>query len=156
MVFYSAQDFAARRAGAWGADTLARRVDRSSSLEAALPGRLLCLARAATRWVLAADGKAAMLVEGHGVWESSEHMPLERRLRASLGESRGVDEAPGLVGAAEYEDDLVSYFYLVLLFGWDARLESGDGRRCVVVTHDGRITACADDGIDFAVSWIDS
>jgi hypothetical protein len=63
-------------------------------------------------------------------------MPLFERLRQAFGESRPVDEAPGLLVSPSEADDGISVLLLALLFVWDCHVVSGTGTDAVFVSHD--------------------
>jgi hypothetical protein len=71
-----------------------------------------------------------------GIWPSSEHLPLYRRFRQSLGEQRPIEEAPAQVVDAGSSEDGVSLIVLNCLFLWDCWILSASGEYGVFLCHD--------------------
>jgi hypothetical protein len=69
------------------------------------------------------------------VWPSSEHMPLFTRLRAAIGETRPLIEAPGHAINPADSDDAVSLLAICMFFSWGAHLIHGSGRDAIEVDH---------------------
>ena len=87
-------------------------------------------------WLLEPQSDVLLWLGAWDVWPSSGHMPLFERLRQAFGESRPVDEAPGLLVSPSEADDGISVLLLALLFVWDCHVVSGTGTDAVFVSHD--------------------
>jgi hypothetical protein len=70
------------------------------------------------------------------VWPSSGHVPLILRLRESPGESRGLEDAPGILITREEIDDGISILILALQFYWDCLVVGASGSLAFFTSHD--------------------
>ena len=84
------------------------------------------------------DSAAELLIwlDDWDVWPSSQHMPLFRRFRESLGEHRPLIETPGHLLVPTEAEDGVSILIVALQFIWNCHVLSGSGREAVFVSHD--------------------
>lgn len=71
-----------------------------------------------------------------GVWPSSQHMPLYTRLRRSFGDEEHLHTAPGHLFKFEEKDDLISFVYLCVVFGWDFSLTTNTDQARIFGSHD--------------------
>ncbi|HEV2968862.1 MAG TPA: hypothetical protein VGY55_02660 [Pirellulales bacterium] len=81
----------------------------------------------------------------HGVWPSSENMAIFDGYRSSLGETRPLDEAPGLVFDHTDLQALECLLALTLYFYWDSSLLDGAGKVLFKTGHDEWLSVCAKD-----------
>jgi hypothetical protein len=73
-----------------------------------------------------------------GIWPSFENRHLFRRLRASYGETRDIQDAPGhLLELPSEHDDLISYLDIALQFGWGGYLLVRPTMTMMFFSHDG-------------------
>ena len=70
------------------------------------------------------------------VWPSSENWHLYERLRASYGDSRDLDDAPGHVFREYERADCVTFVQLAVMCGWDAYLYGWPAYGKVFISHD--------------------
>lgn len=77
-----------------------------------------------------------LFISETGIWESSENWYLYYRLRASYGDVDTLDEIPGHLFSPSEFADMVSFVYLVILFGWQATLHSETDEVRVEISHD--------------------
>jgi hypothetical protein len=116
---------------------------RDGSLEM-LPARsILYRTRVAFGWVLKSRPSQLLLwIREYGIWESSEHRPLEQALRSRLPNAGSVETHSGILGNVsdpQDRDDLISFMYLAINFGWGISLIGNVGDRVVHVNHDGHL-----------------
>ena len=76
-------------------------------------------------------------VTEYGIWPSSENRHLYYRLRASYGDLRELQAAPGHEFLDYETADLVTFVDLVIQFGWGAYLLPIVGQACIFISHDG-------------------
>lgn len=140
-------------------------IARPRSYENLPAGHVLFFAKAALRWVIEGAGvterasEVLLWVREYDIWPSSEHLPLEKALRERWPDSGTHETRPGLLAAPSdprQHDDLVSYAYLAMNFGWGITLAGNRGGRVVHANHDGFLWALADDAADRAVAerWL--
>lgn len=87
-------------------------------------------------------------IREYGIWLDSECRPLEQNLRDRWPDAGTVETHPAMVADAsdpKDRDDLVSFMYLALNFGWGVTLAADRGGRVVHANHDGFLWAVAPD-----------
>ena len=70
------------------------------------------------------------------VFPSSGHMPIVRRIRQALAESRSLDETPPMCFPPDELEDALSFLVASTLFFWDCLLVGGQSQRGIFVSHD--------------------
>lgn len=81
-----------------------------------------------------------LIINEYGIWSSSEHAPLYYKLK---GDDLPLKDFPGHVFDEHDMDDLISYLFLVLIFGWGGKIfcVSKQGQKFEInFTHDSDIT----------------
>ncbi len=140
---------------------------RPGSFENLPAGRVLYFGTAALLWVVEGGGTAEragtvlLWVREYDIWPSSEHLPLERAIRERWADSGTHESHPGLLadpGDPRQWDDLISYTYLAMNFGWGITLAGDRGGRVVHANHDGYLWAMASDPTDRASAerWLNT
>jgi len=107
----------------------------------------VALAKKLVTW-MGAFRSCLFWVSEFGIWPSQENRHLYYRLRASYGDSRELNVAPGHY-FLEYETaDLITFVDLAIRFGWGASLISSPSWTFSFLSHDGWIRVESDSGTD--------
>jgi hypothetical protein len=101
--------------------------------------------------VLQPRDRCLLWVTDWGVWRSSENLHLYYRLRQSYGDVRLLEEAPGHLFLSHESADLVSFFQVGLLCGWDMHLIPAEGYGRAFMSHDEFVAFAANEGNDYLV-----
>ncbi len=79
--------------------------------------------------------RCLLWVNSWGIWPSAENWHMYYRLRQTYGDYRLLDETPGHL-FFEYEtSDLVTFFQIAILSGWDASLITSEDYVRAFVSH---------------------
>lgn len=78
-----------------------------------------------------------LLITEYGIWPSREDWGLFYKLRSAYGEKRELYESPGHVFGAYEKDDLHTYIFLMLCFGWGGYLVQNSASKFCFISHDG-------------------
>ena len=117
------------------------------SYEKLSAGRVKSLGTGAIWWVSQTDPSEFLLwVREYGIWESEEVRSLEQLLRDRWPDAGTVETHPAMLADAndpKDRDDLVSFMYLAMNFGWGVTLAGDRGGRVVHANHDGHLWALA-------------
>lgn len=87
-------------------------------------------------------------VSEFGIWPSQENRHLYYRLRASYGDLRELNAAPGHYFLDYETADLITFVDLAIRFGWGASLISSPSWTFSFLSHDGWIRVEAESGTD--------
>jgi len=87
--------------------------------------------------------EGCFLVTGYGIWPSCENYDLFDGYRKSLGENRGVSEAPAHIFLGDDSKQLGCLVLISLYFFWDAILIEGGFELVFMISHDEIITIYA-------------
>jgi len=123
------------------------------------PPRHLYLAREGLAWVReACDAQAPTLfwVREWGVWRAYEHDHMYTALRSAYPGSGSLEERPALVGGPDESDDVLSFLFLGLCFGWGGIIAAGGSDRTFNFDHDGVVwlTSPRQSETEAARSWL--
>jgi len=79
-----------------------------------------------------------------GVWKSSENLHLYYKFRNSNQDYFYLDQKPGLVAFKHERQDIISFLYLFILFGWDVYLLTNNPNNKIMISHDEYIILSTD------------
>jgi hypothetical protein len=79
------------------------------------------------------------------IWPSSNNWHLYYRLRQSYGDRLLLDEAPGHLFLEHETEDLTTFLYMAMLFGWDAELRPIETSVSGQLSHDKFLDLYSDD-----------
>ena len=82
------------------------------------------------------DEECLLWITQTSIWKSSENFHLYYKLRESYSDSTKIEEKPGHLFSLHESDDLKSFLYLNLLFGWDCYLLSAKDSIKAFCSHD--------------------
>lgn len=111
--------------------------------------RSAAVSREMIAWLRDLGPRACLItVVEHGVWPSSENLPLyyawRRRLDAGGGGGT-LDDSPAHDFLAFESDEMVSLVQMAVVFGWGITAVSGDGTAAFTMDDDGDVVAFAED-----------
>jgi hypothetical protein len=99
-------------------------------------GRRVALARVLWEWIEHDSPEILIWPTYWHAWPSGQYLPLAATLRLGFGETRPMEEAPGVVVRTGESADGLSMFVVAVLYLWDCWLFNANGSACVFVSHD--------------------
>jgi hypothetical protein len=110
------------------------------------------LAKSIIDW-MAPFSTSVLLVTEYGIFPSRENLHLFQRLRASYSNNDPVFISPGHLFLRFEIPDLITFFYLCILFSWGG-IVAVDGLKMAVFSHDGWLGLIGDGCDEVVTNWL--